>query len=196
MLRELGSLSESQGDIRTRQYPSGSMGPDGGILIRDLIGFTAPWRSLYSHSAPIETSVLGTHVLSTLVAGGLALAHDRGTLRAGRWTAAIQEHHLDELHRVHRTIVIALALCMFSGLALFASDVKTYAVSAPFWIKMALIALLFANALVMTSSEGRLRIALGARSAAAWTRIRASSIVSAFLWLAIVFVSVVLSLSK
>jgi len=172
------------------------MGLDSSSLIRDLVGLTAPWRSLYSHSAPVETSVLGTHVLSTLVAGGLALAHDRGTLRARRWTPALQAHHLGELHLVHRTIVVALAICMLSGVALFASDVKTYVVSLPFWIKMALIALLFVNALVMTSSEGALRLDIGTRAAAAWTRIRASSLVSAFLWLAIVFVSVVLSLSK
>jgi hypothetical protein len=172
------------------------MGLDGSVLIRDLVGLTAGWRSLYSHSAPVETSVVGTHVLSTLIAGGLALAHDRGTLRAGRWTPAIQEHHLGELHLVHRTIVVALAICVLSGVALFASDVKTYVVSVPFWIKMALIAMLFVNALLMTSTEATLRVDSTARAAAAWVRIRATSMVSAFLWLAIVFVSVVLSLSK
>ncbi len=172
------------------------MGLDSSVLIRDLVGLTASWRSLYSHSASVETSVVGTHVLSTLVAGGLAIAHDRGTLRAGRWTPAIQEHHLAELHMVHRTIVVALAICLLSGLAFFASDVKTYIVSVPFWIKMALIAMLLGNALIMTATERDLRVDAGAGAAAAWTRIRASSIVSALLWLAIVFVSVVLSLSK
>jgi hypothetical protein len=172
------------------------MGLESSLLIRDLVGLTASWRSLYSHSASAETSVVGTHVLSTLVAGGLALAHDRGTLRAGGWNPAIQEHHLAELHLVHRTVVIALAICMLSGVALFASDVKTYVVSVPFWIKMALIAMLFVNALVMTSTERDLRVDSGTGATAAWGRIRASSIVSAFLWLAIVFVSVVLSLSK
>lgn len=172
------------------------MGLESMVLIRDLTAITAPWRALFSHSASLEMAVVATHVLSMLVAGGLAIAHDRGTLRADRWTAAIREHHFAELHAVHRTIIIALAICMASGLALFAADVKTYVVSVPFWIKMGLIAMLLANALVMTASEGALRIGPGGAAAIAWSRIRVSSIVSAALWGSIVLVSIVLSLSK
>jgi len=130
-----------------------------------------------------------------LVAGGLAIAHDRGTLRAGRWTTAIREHHFAELHAAHRPIVIWLSICMLSGIALFAADVKTFAVSVPFWIKMALIAMLLGNALIMTATEGRLRVASDG-AAMAWARMRATSIVSALLWGLILLVSVVLSLSK
>jgi hypothetical protein len=166
------------------------------VLVRDLVGVTAPWRSLFSHSAPVEMSVVGMHVLSMLGAGGLAIAHDRGTLRAGRWTPAIREHHFAELHAVHRVVVFALAFCMLSGVALFAADVRTYVVSVPFWIKMALIATLLGNALIMTGTEGTLRVGSGGDAAVAWARIRASSIVSVLLWGAIVLVSIVLSLSK
>jgi hypothetical protein len=166
------------------------------VLVRDLTAITAPWHALFGHSATLEMAVVATHVLSMLVAGGLAIAHDRGTLRAGRWTAAIREHHFAELHAVHRTIVVALAVCMASGVALFAADVKTYVVSVPFWIKMGLIIMLLANALVMTASEGPLLSGSGGAAALAWTRIRVSSIVSAGLWGSIVLVSIVLSLSK
>jgi hypothetical protein len=166
------------------------------VLIRELAGFAAPWRSVFSHSAPLEMSVVATHVLSMLVAGGLAIAHDRGTLRAGRWDPAIRAHHFAELHAVHRIIVIALAVCMLSGVALFAADVKTYVVSAPFWIKMGLIAMLLGNALIMTATEGGLRVDAGGTASIAWARIQASSIVSALLWGSIVLVSIVLSLSK
>jgi hypothetical protein len=172
------------------------MGLETFVLVRDLAAFTAPWRSLFNHSAPVEMSVVGVHVLAMLVAGGLAIAHDRGTLRAGGWTPAMRAHHFAELQAVHRTIVVALAICMLSGFALFAADVTTFAVSVPFWIKMALIAALLANALVMRATEGTLRVDSGGGAALAWTRIRASSIVSAALWGAIVLVSIVLSLSK
>ena len=172
------------------------MGFESFVIIRDLTSFTAPWRSLFNHSAPLEMSVVGTHVLSMLVAGGLAIAHDRGTLRAGRWTPAIREHHFAELHAVHRTVVVALAICMLSGLALFATDVKTYVVSVPFWVKMSLIAMLLGNALIMTATERTLRLDSGGAAAIAWRRIRASSIVSALLWGSIVLVSIVLALSK
>lgn len=166
------------------------------VIVRDLVGVTTPWRSLFSHSAPVEMSVVGTHVLSMLAAGGLAIAHDRGTLRAGRWTPAVRQHHVAELHAVHRVIVAALAICMLSGVALFASDVRTYVVSVPFWIKMGLIAMLLGNALIMTATEGTLRVESGGAAAIAWSRIQVTSIVSAFLWGSIVLVSIVLSLSK
>ena len=172
------------------------MGPSSIGLVRELVGIAAPWHVLFGRSAPVEMSVVGTHVLSMLVAGGLAIAHDRGTLRAGRWTRAIREHHLTELHAVHRTIVVALAVCMLSGIALFAADVNTYVVSVPFWIKMGLITMLLGNALFMTASEGALRLGSGGAAAAAWSRIRTSSIASAVLWSSIVLVSIVLSLSK
>src|ERR1700736_2045307 len=129
------------------------------VFVRDLVQLTGPWRSAYSHSPALEMAVVGTHVLSMLVAGGLAIAHDRGTLRADRWTPEIRKHHFAELHAVHRTIVAALAVCVLSGLALFAADVKTFVASVPFWIKMSLIAMLLANALIMTASEGTLRLA-------------------------------------
>ena len=57
-------------------------------------------------------------------------------------------------------------------------------------------AMLFGNALVMTASEGALRIDSSGSASLAWTRIRATSIVSAFLWGSIVLVSIVLALSK
>ena len=169
---------------------------EGTAVVRDLVVVTAPWRSLFSRSAPLEMAVVGTHVLSMLVAGGLAIAHDRGTLRADRWTSAIRQHHFAELHAVHRTVVAALTICMLSGLVLFAADVKAYVGSAPFWIKMSLIAMLLANALIMTTAEGTLRLAPAGGGAAAATRMRTTSVVSVVLWATIVLVSIVLSLSK
>lgn len=172
------------------------MGLESTALVHDLVAVTAPWRSLYSHSVPLEMSLVGVHVLSMLVAGGLAIAYDRGTLRAGGWTPSIRDHHFAELHAVHRTVVVALAVCMLSGVTLFAADVKTYVVSVPFWIKMALLAMLLGNALAMTTAEAALRVDASGAATMAWGRIRTSSIVSACLWGSIVLVSIVLSLSN
>jgi hypothetical protein len=165
-------------------------------LVHDLIGVTAPWRSLFNRSVSVEMAVVGAHVLSMLVAAGLAIAYDRSSLRAKRWALAVREHHVAELHAVHRVVVIALAICMASGVALFASDVKTYVDSVPFWTKMALIAALLCNALLMTANETSLRINGGGAASAAWARVRASSVASIALWAAIVMVSIILSLSK
>ena len=167
------------------------------LILDGIVRLTAPWHHLFDHSRPVEMATVGTHVLSMLVAGGLAIAHDRGTLRASGFSDLIRGHHLDELRAVHRPVVIALGICMASGLALFGSDVATYAVSPTFWIKLGLIALLLANALVMQSGERTLSFAAaGGAATAAWTRIRASSIVSVALWASIVLISIVLSLEK
>ena len=163
----------------------------------EIVRVTAPWHHLFDRSRPVEMATVGTHVLSMLVAGGLAIAHDRGTLRASGRSELIRSHHLDELHAVHRPVIVALAVCMISGIALFASDVATYAFSPTFWIKLALIAFLLANALVMQSGERTLSFAAaGGAATAAWTRIRASSVVSVALWASIVLISIVLSLEK
>jgi hypothetical protein len=166
------------------------------VLVRGLIDATAPWHSLFNQSTPVEMLVVGIHVLSMLVAAGLAIAYDRSSLRASSWQSAFREHHVVELHAVHRVVVAALAICMASGLALFASDVKTYVGSVPFWIKMALIVALLCNAILMTANETSLRVNVSGTAAVAWARVRVSSVVSIILWAAIVSVSIVLSLSK
>jgi hypothetical protein len=165
-------------------------------LVHYLIGVTGPWRALFNQVAAVEMAVVGVHVLSMFVAGGLAISHDRGSLRAARWPSAVRDHHAVELHAVHRVVVAALTICMASGLALFAADVKTFVVSVPFWIKMALIAGLLVNALMMTASEASLRVEGSGTATLAWSRVRTSSIVSIALWASIVLVSIVLSLSK
>jgi hypothetical protein len=164
-------------------------------LVHSAEQFTAPWASLYGASVPLENGVMAAHVLSMLAAAGLAVAFDRGTLRAARWNTAERTHHLHELHAVHPAIVVMLAVCFASGIALFAADVKTFALSLAFWIKMGLIALLLVNALVMTATERRLRT-FGGESGAAWTRLQGFSIASAVLWFAVAFFGVVLSNSK
>ena len=153
------------------------------VLVHELIDATAPWHSLFNQSAPVEMVVVGVHVLSMLVAAGLAIAYDRSSLRASSWQSAFREHHVVELHAVHRVVVAAL-------------DVKTYVGSVPFWIKMALIVALLCNAILMTANETSLRVNVSGTAAVAWARVRVSSVVSIILWAAIVSVSIVLSLSK
>ena len=167
------------------------------LVLDEVVRLAAPWHHLFDRSRPVEMATVGTHVLSMLLAGGLAIAHDRGSLRASGFSDLIRSHHLDELRAVHRPVIVALGVCMASGVALFASDVETYAFSPTFWIKLSLIALLLVNALMMQSSERTLSVATaGGAATVAWSRIRVSSIVSVALWASIVLVSIVLSLEK
>jgi len=82
-----------------------------------------PWAHLYADSKLIATVVTFGHIASLLMAGGLAVATDRATLRALRLAANERGRHLEDLSGVHRLVVGGLALSLGTGLLLFASDV-------------------------------------------------------------------------
>src|SRR3954453_1645109 len=104
-----------------------------------------PWAHLYADSKTVATIVTFGHVASLLMAGGLAVATDRATLRALRLAAAERGRHLDDLAGVHRLVVGGLALSVITGVLLFASDVETFIGSPIFWLKMAMICVLLGN---------------------------------------------------
>ena len=81
-----------------------------------------PWAHLYADSKLIATVVTFGHIASLLMAGGLAVATDRATLRALRLAANERGRHLEDLSGVHRLVVGGLALSLGTGLLLFASD--------------------------------------------------------------------------
>lgn len=168
-------------------------------LVQRLVALAAPWNSAYSDSTAISVAVVFAHIAGLVIAGGFAVAADRSTFRAWRAGGAARAHHLAELHAVHRPVVAGLLLVNLSGVLLFLSDVKTYAASAAFGVKLLLVALLLANGLWMTRVEGTLRAdgagpsEAGARADRAWRRLRFAAAASAALWIATTFVGVVLS---
>ena len=156
-----------------------------------LARLVEPWAHLYADSKMVATIVTFGHVASLLMAGGLAVATDRATLRALRLAAAERGRHLEELAGIHRLVVGGLALSAITGALLFASDVETFVGSWIFWLKMALICVLLANGYVMTRAEGALRADAG-EGAPAWVRLRRSALVSVGLWYAITLAGVAL----
>jgi hypothetical protein len=156
-----------------------------------LARLAEPWAHVYADSKVVATIVTFGHVASLLMAGGLAVATDRATLRALRLAAAERGRHLEELAGVHRLVVGGLALSVITGILLFASDIETFVGSWIFWLKMALICVLLANGFVMTRAEGALR-ADAADGSLAWGRLRRSALVSVGLWYAITLAGVAL----
>lgn len=148
-----------------------------------LIHLAQPWASAYSDSAVLRVAVLFAHVGALLLGGGLAVAADRGTLRALRRGAERRDGHLTELAAVHRWVASALALSLASGVLLFLSDVETFAGSVLFWIKLALVALLLVNGFLMTRAEGTLDASAGADDAT-WRQLRRYALLSLTLWFA------------
>ena len=155
-----------------------------------LVRLFEPWSTIYADSKLVATVVVFGHIASLMIAGGLAITCDRGTLRAARAPEA-RPRHLAEIAGAHPVVVTGLGLSAVTGLLLFASDVETYFVSWIFWTKMALIVTLLANGWRMTRVEAALRNA-GGDADAGWRRMRISALVSLVLWFAIALAGVAL----
>ena len=149
-----------------------------------LIKLVEPWNKFYSDSKLTQTLVMFTHTAGLLVAGGIAVATDRLTLRAGLWTDSDRRHHLGELAVLHRTVVAGLAIIVLSGLAMLFSDLEAFWGSRIYWVKMIMVAVLLANGAQMTSVEKKLAEDSSATSPH-WSRLRTSAIASIALWLSI-----------
>ncbi|GAC1308181.1 MAG: hypothetical protein NVS2B3_07290 [Vulcanimicrobiaceae bacterium] len=143
--------------------------------------------------------MLALHVVALVVGGGLALAADRTTLHAARpssdpdQTTGRRGAALLELAAVHRIVGAALGASLITGTALFFLHSERYVTSATFWIKMALVVGLAANALVMQLAERRIREPSDdAAPAAGWRALAATARTSSALWLAVAIAGTIL----
>jgi len=161
-------------------------------VVASLTHAAAPWKHVYDDSKVLETIVVFVHLAALLVGGGIALATDRATLRALRGDAGERERQLAELGLTHRIVVPALLVAFLSGVLLFFADVETFATSIAFWIKMALVALLLFNGLLMTRYETALRRS-STGDAVPWSRLRTTAVASGVLWLATLLAGVALT---
>jgi len=165
------------------------------VSLHQLEHALAPWQSAYSNSKLLSTSVTGGHLLALLFGGGYAVAADRFTFRALRAGEAERATQLAELHAVHRPVLTALALSFLTGILLAAADVKTFATSPVFWIKLGLVGLLVINGAVLTAIETVLRKPAArphALPSLLWARLRVFTICSVALWTATLIAGVVL----
>jgi hypothetical protein len=155
--------------------------------IKALEDLFAPWQSAYSDSTAISTTVTAVHLIGMLIGGGLAIAADRATLRISHEKPGERERHLGELRAVHRPVLIALIVLFLSGLAMMTADIKTFIASPVLWVKLALVALLVLNGVVLERTETFLRrngqADAGPRPDR-WGRLRAAAVASIALWMA------------
>ncbi len=161
------------------------------ILPDSIVQLFEPWNKYYSHSKGAETVVQFLHIGGTLLAGGLAISADRGSLRTVRGVVADRGQQLRELAAVHRWVITGLVVVVISGLAMLTADIETFFGSWIFWTKMGLVALLLLNGLLMLRAES----ALGkdpAPASPAWASLRRGSISSLALWFIITALGVAL----
>ena len=153
-------------------------------LPESIVQFFQPWNDYYSHSKGAETVVQFLHIGGLLLAGGFAVASDRGTLRTVRGAVADPSQHLRELAAVHRWVITGLVVIVISGLAMLTADIETFFGSWIFWTKMALVALLLLNGLGLLRAETSLAKDAG-QASPAWGALRRGAIVSLALWFTI-----------
>lgn len=138
------------------------------------------WGELYRDSATLQTGVAFAHIGALVTSGGLAVAQDRGVLRVPAGDVPAREHRLHELRTSHRTVLFGLAIVFASGILFFLADLDTFLTSKLFWAKMAFVAVLVVNGLLLRSAERR---AEGdPTSDPAWSRLRTHAWASLSLW--------------
>src|SRR3954464_6874637 len=114
-----------------------------------LTNLADSWSSIYSGSAVIKSAVGFGHVGALLAGGGLAIAADRSTLAAHADGGDAMRREADRLGGIHGTVIVSIAIILFSGLLLMLADLDAYLQSPAFWTKMALVVALLVNGAVL-----------------------------------------------
>ncbi len=160
------------------------------VSLDQIAHWLRPWNHLYAHSKWVAGTVTGSHIISLMFGGGLAIAADRTTLRVDRADSEARDEQIREIRAVHVPVLVSLVVLLVSGVLLGAADVETFLPSVWFWVKIALVALLVVNGSVLTLTERRLG---GELTDAGWTRLRTLAWASIVLWTATAVVGIVLS---
>lgn len=151
----------------------------------------ARWAHLYSDHKAVSEAVNFVHFGGVLLAGGLAVAADRATLRLSgtRVDGGTSTWALTEIAGVHRLVLGGLGVVLVSGLLQTFADLDTYLTSLVFWSKMALVAVLLANGWIRLRAETAVRQG----DQRGWPAYRRTSIASLILWFTLVLFGTVLT---
>ncbi|HUX66378.1 MAG TPA: hypothetical protein VMV31_02695 [Terriglobales bacterium] len=142
------------------------------------------WVSLYANNALVRTLVVFVHVGGLLLGGGAAVVADRATLRAFHRGESERARQLQDLAATHRLVLASLAAVIATGLLQFFSDTATFLHTWIFFTKMGLVLALLVNGALLTRFEAQ-AVARAPHAQREWRCLRAVSVLSLCLWLAI-----------
>jgi len=138
----------------------------------------ASWSAIYSNHSALRTAVEFVHIGGLLAGGGCAVAADLATISSARDGSVARATELEVLKRTHALVVGGLVALFTSGVLLFAADVDTYFYSRVFWLKMALVAALLSNGILLLLGERRIKRG----DPRAWKHLHATAVASLILW--------------
>jgi hypothetical protein len=135
------------------------------------------WTAVYSNHPALRTVVEFVHIGGLVAGGGCAITADLATLLAigDRSTRGTDLRLLKHTHAIVLAGLVALGA---SGALLLAADADTYLHSRIFWTKVALMALLVVNGVLMLGGERQVRRG----DPRAWSRLHGTAIASLVLW--------------
>src|SRR6185295_13710796 len=117
-------------------------------MTSQLAALCSSWSSYYGDHQAVSDTIRSLHLLALVVGGGTAIAADRRVLTSRR--SALLADAVAYMQRSHRLVISAFVVIALTGLLMALADVETYSVSALFWTKMGLVALLIANGGILT----------------------------------------------
>jgi hypothetical protein len=154
------------------------------MTIGVLAQFVDWWSSYYSDHQAVSVTIRYLHLAALVVGGGAALTIDRSLWRAARRRLS-GERAIESLNTSHRMVLAGLAVIASTGTLMALADMDTYSVSALFWTKLGLVALLLGNGALLARAGKRARVS----GASVPRAIGIFSAVSIVLWLSIAYVS-------
>lgn len=173
-------------------------------MFESLTTLVQPWADLYANQPRFATGLIAIHILAMFIGGGMAIAADRAILRAAPGTADAARAVVADLSTTHSLVIMALVTSSLSGIALFVTDVPTFAASKVYWAKMGTLLLLVLNGLRMRRAERAVIASLDgapihtsempvAFPVSTWGRVRQTAALSFALWVSLVLLGVVLT---
>lgn len=151
-------------------------------MTETLAAWFGPWASFFGDHAVVSIGVAFLHVGGMLWGGGRAVSADLLTLRSPARDRFVAEGHLRFLAASHRDVLRGLVVTVASGGLLFAADVEHYLGAWTYWAKMAAVAALLVNGLILRRFEAPLGAETGDGGDAAWSGARRHAGISLVLW--------------
>jgi hypothetical protein len=155
-------------------------------------GMIGAWSAYYESHALLSVTLRFLHMSAIVLGGGAGVWTDWQILKAAKSGTAEREAVLKLLSRSHMYVVPWMLVLVVTGALLTAADTRTFFVSKVFWVKIAMVALLVSNWVLLLILESRAR-QFGIKTV--WSKLVLTSCLSALFWQTTLFAGTLLTVA-